>query len=234
MVYLELPPPGGSVPRPLVLRQPGDVGRLWYIAISRTVPREPDRSARRPASEVRRARRRKRVRRSDRSPSSATGVHSDAIRHARYALLSARPWRHLLLRRAYENARIDRYYLGPVLMAWTWRRSSRGRSHAGGRPGAGSTRASRSSRSPWRSRSIPTLLVVPERFAALTGAATRPPRRWIDRALDVMEPDGRDRQLVELLDPLWYAQAVEGRRPDIDIIDDRTVSTAQPWGQSTT
>ena len=28
--------------------------------------------------------------------------------------------------------------------------------------------------------------------------------------------------------PLWYAQVIEGRRPDIDIIDDRTRLDREP------
>ena len=47
-------------------------------------------------------------------------------------------------------------------------------------------------------------------------------RRWVDRALEMMEEDAVIVSWWSYSTPLWYAQAVEGRRPDIDIIDDRT------------
>ena len=45
---------------------------------------------------------------------------------------------------------------------------------------------------------------------------------WTDHALDVMEPDAAIVSWWSYSTPLWYAQRVEGRRPDITIIDDRT------------
>ncbi len=45
---------------------------------------------------------------------------------------------------------------------------------------------------------------------------------WTDHALDVMEPDALIVSWWSYSTPLWYAQRVEGRRPDIAIVDDRT------------
>ena len=45
---------------------------------------------------------------------------------------------------------------------------------------------------------------------------------WTTHALDVMEPNAAIVSWWSYSTPLWYAQRVEGRRPDIEIIDDRT------------
>jgi hypothetical protein len=47
-------------------------------------------------------------------------------------------------------------------------------------------------------------------------------RHWVDRTLDVMERDAVIVSWWSYSTTLWYAQVVEGRRPDIRIIDDRT------------
>ena len=46
--------------------------------------------------------------------------------------------------------------------------------------------------------------------------------RWADHVLDVMEPDAVILSWWSYSTPLWYEQRVEGKRPDIEIIDDRT------------
>ena len=45
---------------------------------------------------------------------------------------------------------------------------------------------------------------------------------WTAHALDVMEPDAAIVSWWSYSTPLWYAQRVQGLRPDIAIIDDRT------------
>jgi hypothetical protein len=45
---------------------------------------------------------------------------------------------------------------------------------------------------------------------------------WVDRALRAMEPGAVIVSWWSYSTPLWYAQRVEGRRPDLVIIDDRT------------
>ena len=45
---------------------------------------------------------------------------------------------------------------------------------------------------------------------------------WTDHVLDVMAPDAVIVSWWSYSTPLWYAQRVEGRRPDITIVDDRT------------
>ena len=45
---------------------------------------------------------------------------------------------------------------------------------------------------------------------------------WVDRALRVMDEGAVIVSWWSYSTPLWYAQRVEGRRPDLVIIDDRT------------
>ena len=45
----------------------------------------------------------------------------------------------------------------------------------------------------------------------------------MDRALQLMAPDALIVSWWSHSTPLWYAQRVEGRRPDLTIVDDRTI-----------
>ncbi len=69
---------------------------------------------------------------------------------------------------------------------------------------------------------VPTLLELPQRHAAVDASHQVEAATWTDHALDVMEPDAAIVSWWSYSTPLWYAQRVEGRRPDIAIIDDRT------------
>ena len=71
---------------------------------------------------------------------------------------------------------------------------------------------------------VPTALALPDRHAR----GRREPRdrragAWVDaRPRRRMEPDAVVVSWWSYSTPLWYAQHVEGRRPDIRIVDDRT------------
>jgi Protein O-mannosyl-transferase TMEM260-like len=69
---------------------------------------------------------------------------------------------------------------------------------------------------------VPTLLEIPARHAAVDSRRQLDAATWTDHALAVMEPDAAIISWWSYSTPLWYAQRVEGRRPDIAIIDDRT------------
>jgi len=47
-------------------------------------------------------------------------------------------------------------------------------------------------------------------------------RRWLEGALAALPPDAVVVSWWNWSTPLWYAQHVEGRRPDLRIVDDRT------------
>jgi hypothetical protein len=69
---------------------------------------------------------------------------------------------------------------------------------------------------------LPTLLSVPARFDAVNERDDRVAAAWVDEALLAMEPGAVIVSWWSYSTPLWYAQRVEGRRPDLVIIDDRT------------
>ena len=69
---------------------------------------------------------------------------------------------------------------------------------------------------------VPTLVDLPARFRANDMSASKVLPSWADHVLDVMEPDGVILSWWSYSTPLWYEHLVEGKRPDIEIIDDRT------------
>jgi hypothetical protein len=69
---------------------------------------------------------------------------------------------------------------------------------------------------------VPTALEVPDRLRGVDRSRDLAARRWVDRALELMAPDAVIVSWWSFSTPLWYAQHVEGRRPDLTIIDDRT------------
>jgi len=143
---------------------------------------------------------------------------------------------------SYVNADIGRYYLVPAFIAWTWLamlaaaiasavRIGDARVDGGGsdRPGTETTgRASVLRPTTWVAVALAIVLLIPTGLA-IGGRWTRVDRShdraaalWLDRALDAMAPDAVVVSWWSYSTPLWYAQHVEGRRPDITIIDDRT------------
>jgi len=68
----------------------------------------------------------------------------------------------------------------------------------------------------------PTLFAVQTRYAAVDEHGQTDAVGWTDHVLATMAPDAVIVSWWSFSTPLWYAQRVEGRRPDITIIDDRT------------
>ena len=128
----------------------------------------------------------------------------------------------------YTNADIDRYYLGPLLIAVTWLAIL----------------------CAWIVDTIAEVVVRTGRSGAALGlildvvlaAALLGPalstadavrhavdesgpdaaQLWVDRVLGELEPDAVVVSWWSYSTPLWYATEVEGRRRDITVIDDRT------------
>ena len=145
---------------------------------------------------------------------------------------------------SYVNAEIERYYLGPILIALDLARDPRPRyvadvaARARGLGGASATdrrdrarirRAVAVGRRLARSGLAPrpgARSTCSDRRArgcrAVERATTRAPSAGSTRAGDVLEPDAVVVSWWSYSTPLWYAQHVEGRLPDVDIVDDRT------------
>lgn len=133
----------------------------------------------------------------------------------------------VLFAASYENADIGRYYLGPVLMAWTWL-AILGATAAGWAARLLETFAG------WRPPGAlggalvaavllaPSLLTAPATFDLVDRSRDREAVAWVDHTLEAMPPGSVIVSWWSYSTPLWYAQRVEGRRPDVVIVDDRT------------
>lgn len=67
----------------------------------------------------------------------------------------------------------------------------------------------------------PSALLVPQRFADNDHSDWHYARLWLDAVLPQLEPDAAVVSWWGLSTPLWYAQFVEGARPDVFVADDR-------------
>lgn len=168
------------------------------------------------------------------------GALATVLRRPRFALLGATSVAiTVFFAASYVNADIDRYYLGPTLFAWTWLAmlgaivlEALG---LGGSPDDPEAAADHAASAPARSGGavvvatlvavgllVPTILGAPDRFTRVDRSADVAAREWVDRTLATLAPDAVIVSWWSYSTPLWYAQRVEGQRPDIAIVDDRT------------
>ncbi len=163
-----------------------------------------------------------------------------ALRRPRYALLTGTAVAlTCFFAASYVNADISRYYLGPELMAWTWLAILAAAvvdllaGLAGEETGDSLTTDDSDAPFAWTPAAmiatilavalvVPTLFDVPMRYRAADSSRQLGAAAWTDRALEAMEPNAAIVSWWGFSTPLWYAQKVQGRRPDIAIIDDRT------------
>jgi hypothetical protein len=163
-----------------------------------------------------------------------------AVRRPRYALLSGTTMvLTLFFNSVYPDGAIDRYYIGPVLIAWTWLAILgagaidvlTGLAAPGGAPLG---RVGRPGRSGAAFRPIglvlvaalliaPSVLAAPARArsSAIDQSGNRAAQAWTDDVLAALEPNAVVVSWWSYSTTLWYATIVEGRRPDILIVDDR-------------
>jgi hypothetical protein len=168
-----------------------------------------------------------------------------AVRRPRYALLTGSAAAiTVFFAAAYDNAAIERYYLGPELIAWTWL-GVLGATVAGWlrdlpahpdepawTPGAAAAARQPDWVAPLRIGLAgilvaavllgPSLTDVGERARAADRSDEDIAARWLDAVVAVLEPDAVVVSWWSYSTTLWYAQHVEGRLPGVEIIDDRT------------
>lgn len=188
-----------------------------------------------------------------------SGLIVTAIRRRAFALLTASALAiTCFFNAAYVNAEIDRYYLGPVLIAWVWiaiftaavvDRIREGRlgeaQELAAQPASGEL--SEAEQAPVSAETAvgrargrfdpiglavaalaalllvgPTIAAFPDRAAAVDRTADRSAQLWLDAVLDEVEPQAVIVSWWSYSTPLWYAQLIEGRRPDVFVADDRT------------
>jgi hypothetical protein len=127
----------------------------------------------------------------------------------------------------YVNADITRYYLGPVLFAWTW---------LGVLAGTAVELAGRRLRVARPAMPItqvvavaillaPTVLALGERRGLVDRSHDTEMAHWLDDAMVGLEPDAVVVSWWSWSTPLWYGTLVEGLRPDLRIVDDSTRET---------
>ena len=133
----------------------------------------------------------------------------------------------------YDNADIDRYYLVPIMVAvvwaglavdWAWDVALLGwrwlRPDGSLVPRLASTVVTVAAACLLL---VPVLTPVPTRLRDLDESADTDARQFLDSTLAALEPDPVIISWWSYSTPLWYGRWVEGERPDMTIIDDRTM-----------
>jgi transmembrane protein TMEM260 (protein O-mannosyltransferase) len=240
LVYLELPIRGGLLPAPLIYGRPDTWDGFWYIALAeqfRGSLGDPFANLATKLDHVVAFAR-------DQYGLLALAIPPALIvaarRAPRYTLLSGLALViTILFNEAYSNADIQRYYLGPVLWVWTWLgilgaevadlvAFSIAGLVAGRRSLTFDTPTARVA-SIVAATIVGVVLLLPalgdvdaRRTVADrshdTGAAT-----WLDEALPALAENAVLVSWWSTSTPLWYAQKVQGLRPDVFIADDRTM-----------
>ena len=232
VVYLELPLRSGPFPAPLVYGRPDTWEGFWYIVLAEQFRG----SLVDPFGDLGG----KLVLLVERTvhefgwlaPLILPGFVVTALRRPSYALMSAvAVVVTVVFAASYENAAIERYYLGPILAAWTWLAMLAWAAAAGmaalwqGAVGdlSRSSAGLRATASLLAAALVLTVVLpaVPARWEATDASGNDLTARWLDVVLEEVEPDALVISWWSFSTPLWYAQRVEGRRPDIEILDDR-------------
>jgi hypothetical protein len=225
LVYLELPLRAGPFRAPLVYGQPETWDGFWYVALaeqfrgSLIAPFDdlPGKLAMLIGRTVDAF--------GPLAPLLPIAFAATAILRPAYALASGTAvFITCFFAASYINALIERYYVVPVLFAWTWLAIlAAGLATLTGYAVATDRRPQAIVATGLAVLLLlPTAVAVPDRFEAVDRRDDVLARRWVDRALEAIEQDAVVISWWSYSTTLWYAQLIEGRRPDIDIIDDRT------------
>jgi hypothetical protein len=235
LVYLELPLRAGLLRAPLVYADPSTWDGFWYIALAeqfRGSLSHPFDDLLQKAGDL------WALGASQFGPlviAIPIGFFATIRRAPRYALLSGSAMLiTVVFNAAYSNADINRYYLGPILWAWTWIACFA----AVVVDGVVVVWARLSRRPPEVMLAVTASVVAAvvavgmlSPSAADLGARrlaadrhdTSSAQAWLDDVLPKIAPNAVLVSWWSTSTPLWYTQFVEGRRTDIDVIDDRTI-----------
>jgi hypothetical protein len=232
LLYLELPLRAGVFRAPLVYGRPDTWDGFWYVALGeqfRGSLVDPFGDLWRKAGEL--------VGRAfaqfgPLAPLIPIAFVATVARRPRYALLTGVALGlTCFFAASYENADIGRYYLVPVLIAWTWLAILAGVAvhWLTGAAGMPVPPGAKPRHVAWvlavaiaAGLLAPTILDISTRFASVDESRDRSAAEWTDHALATMARDAVIVSWWSYSTPLWYAQRVEGRRPDLTIVDDRT------------
>ena len=239
-VYLELPIRSGLFPAPLVYAQPNTWNGFWYIALAEQFRG----SLSDPLGDL----------------PAKLGVIGQfawdqfgplavlipfgflaAIRTVpRYALLTGSAMvLTVLFNASYANADIARYYLGPVLWAWTWLGILAGVVverilELAPALGDGTVPLTSGSRLRVSTTTVvagvvalgllaPPIAASPVSRARADRSSDTSADRWLAQTIPALAPNAVIVSWWSTSTPLWYAQKIEGLRPDLFVVDDRTM-----------
>jgi hypothetical protein len=237
LVFLELPIRGGLLPAPLIYGRPATWDGFWYIALAEQFRGSlGDVFGNLPAKLG--------------DLVSKAGLWFGplalvvpvafavaAVRAPRFTLLTGSAMLiTLLFNQAYANAEIERYYLGPVLWIWVWlailaaevasiaARFLAGVA-AGGLPGGAPLRRAEIAAAVIVAvvLLLPAVTELDSRRAQADRSRAIEAQVWLEEALPALEPNAVVVSWWSTSTPLWYAQKVEGLRPDVFVVDDRTM-----------
>lgn len=231
-VYLELPVRAGLIPAPLVYARPDTWDGFWSVVLAEqfrgSLSQPLDDLGRKAADLWALAQGQLGIV----AVLVPFGFVATLRRAPRYALLTGLAMVITVgFDASYSNADINRYYLGPVLWAWTWV-ALLGAMAVDLIVAAWSALARRGTMAPAVATAsvivaaallLPSLQSLDASRRAADRHAVNDAARWLD---DVLPRLGRDAVVVSWWStstPLWYSELVDGRRPDIDVIDDRTI-----------
>jgi hypothetical protein len=234
-VYLELPVRAGLVPAPLVYGRPDTWDGFWYVALAQQFVG----SLSHPFDDLLGKAGNLWLLAQEQFGTLAflvpLGFLATVRRAPRYAVLTGLAMLiTVVFNASYANADINRYYLGPILWAWTWIACLVAELAAAvvlvaavatrQRPADAMALAG-----PVVAGLLALGLLVPSvsDLSARGFAADRHldpgAAPWLEQVLPALDPDAVVVSWWSTSTPLWYATLVEGRRSDIAVIDDQTI-----------
>jgi hypothetical protein len=169
----------------------------------------------------------------DLSPLIVLAFAVTLVRRPRYALLSGTAVvLTIFFNSVYPDGAIDRYYIGPALIAWTWLAVLGGTviEVIGNAVVETWPDASVRLRQGWRVGATivvvglllwPTAATFGSRAESVDDSTDVAAQRWTDEVLGILQPNAVVVSWWSYSTPLWYATIVDHRRPDITIVDDR-------------
>ena len=244
LVYLELPVRAGLIRAPLVYAHPETWDGFWYIALAEqfrgslsdplgNLPHKLGQIGQLALNQF-----------GFLTPLLVPAFLATIRTVPRYALLTGSAMvLTLLFNTSYANADIDRYYLGPVLWAWTWVGILAAfvfrlivdwvpgaEARAGDRePGAAPRRAPVLSLANAIAVFVAIAILIPG-INAMSTSRRQADRSndtaaagWLAAAMPLFQPNAVVVSWWSTSTTLWYGQKIEGLRPDIFIVDDRTM-----------
>jgi hypothetical protein len=242
VLYLQLPLRAGPFPASLVYGRPDTWEGFWYVVLGTQFGGAFDAPWADPGATLGAVLGVARRELGPLGPLAAIAFVAVAARRPAYAALTGSTALFtVLFAISYDNAAIGRYYAGPVLVAWTWLAvgaatlvdtavgalaGARGGSPRPGLVGATRRRERRAVALAGGAVAgvillAPTVVALPGRWPAVDARGDTG-RQWLEGALAALPPGAVVVSWWNWSTPLWYAQHVEGRRPDLRIVDDRT------------